>query len=458
MARETILIVDDSPAVRSLAERYLRDGGYQVIMAGDADEGLTLVRESRPDLILVDQVMPNMDGIALAREMKKISSLAETPIVLMGSSLESVSEDLALHGIVDSVSKPFDPHALLAVVENALIRSREPAPPRPAKVLSEQVSDPAEARRQRYAEVAEQIASRMVDALTSRLENLKDRAEEIERALVESLNPKALGALAEALRHIDPTGGIAAFGGDLDAVPLAEVMQMLSLQRQTGELEVVNDETEVSIFFREGAIDLAQAHGSPKEFLLGRYLIEDGTMTRQDLDLLLRNRTGGKLLGDQLVKLGYLSEEELRGALARQSSELLYEVLRWRTGRYLFRPQATRLEAQRARLGLRVSAILLEGFRRVDEWRVIEQVINNFDEILERNEEEIERLPEGSLTTDEEALLEEVDSRYTIREVVERGKMGSFKTCRILYQLISLKIVRKLPPPEAAPPMPTPGP
>ena len=443
MDAENILVVDDSPAVRALAERYLSEGGYRVLTAESGKIGLDLILESKPDLILVDQVMPVMDGIQFSTEAKKISGNSGTPIVLMGSSLDDVRDDLPKLGIVDSISKPFDPYALRAVVENALSRSRVPHNTPAEHLFRDRTGDISSERKKRLNEVSMQIAARMVDAILAKMPQMEQHADDIDNALVEALNPRALSVLAETLRDIDPTGGIAAFGGDLEAVPLSDVMQMLGMQGQTGELEMVNESVEVSVFFREGFIDMAQVHGGGREFLLGRFLVMEGCLTSQDLDLLLRSRSGGRLLGDQLVKLGYVTEEELRKALRRQTSELLYEVLRWRSGRYLFRPNSTKMEAQRASLGIQVSDVLLEGFRRVDEWRVIEGIINDFDTVVIRSEEAINQLPVGRLTHEEEDVLDIIDGESTIRELIEKTRMGSFRVCKILYQLISMKLVEK---------------
>jgi hypothetical protein len=206
---------------------------------------------------------------------------------------------------------------------------------------------------------------------------------------------------------------------------------------------VQRDSVEVSICFRDGVIDLAQSHGGPQEMLLGRYLLEEDLVSKQDLEMLLKNRTGKRLLGDQLVKLGYILPDDLQRALTRQTSELVYEVLRWRTGTFAFAKDARRPEADAAHLDLPVASILLEGFRRVDEWRLIEEHIDSFDMILVRDDEAIDRMGSGRLTREEALALDFVNGRNTVRDIAERTRMGSFEVSRVLYRLLQVGLIRK---------------
>ena len=94
--------------------------------------------------------------------------------------------------------------------------------------------------------------------------------------------------------------------------------------------------------------------------------------------------------------------------------------------------------------------MLLEGFRRVDEWRVIEREIATFDEVFVRNEIKIDELPRGTLTREELAVLDEIDGRRTVRDVVRRLRMGSFDVSRIFFRLRRARMIRPRLPPTAS--------
>src|SRR5207244_591986 len=124
------------------------------------------------------------------------------------------------------------------------------------------------------------------------------------------------------------------------------------------------------------------------------YLLEREALSKQDLDLFFQSRqTSSKLCGEQLVKLNYIRPEDLQHALARQTAERIYEVLRWRSGRFTFRAvEELGARAAHAALGLSVDEILMEGFRRIDEWHLIEREIDDFDLVFLRNEEALSHL------------------------------------------------------------------
>ena len=149
------------------------------------------------------------------------------------------------------------------------------------------------------------------------------------------------------------------------------------------------------------------------------------------------------LFGRDLVMRGLLSEAQLKRAMARQTAELTYETLRWSHGTFHFRRSKLLPEiAADAALGLNVDTLLLEGFRRVDEWRLIERDVRNFDLIFVRDEDRISRLPRGTLTRDEIAVLDALSGRNTVRDVIRTLRMGSFDVSKIIYRLVHTKLIR----------------
>jgi hypothetical protein len=168
-------------------------------------------------------------------------------------------------------------------------------------------------------------------------------------------------------------------------------------------------------------------------------------MTQQDLDGFLESRTpGSKMIGSQLVKLGYLSDSELKTALQRQTRELVYEVLRWNFGAFRFRrTRELPPSAVDAILALDIEGILMEGFRRVDEWHLIEREVDDFDMVFLRNEDAVAQMGRGRLTREELAVLELVNGKNTVKEIVRSSRMGSFEVSKMLYRLLSIKLIRR---------------
>ncbi len=464
MSGETILVIDDSPTIRKVVSRNLRRAGYTVEVARDGHEGLDVAQRVNPQLILLDFVMPRMNGFQFCQALRGIHNLSRVPIVLMSAKGDKIGAKFIQQvGAVDSITKPFSPEALLAVSSHVLSKYHDGAGEAGGllrvssfdleAVAAEDDEEPdteprwdqlsLEENRQ-AREVADQIAGRVADILTSTLPDLAPRGDQIEEALARRLTPKALEAISQIIAKLEPSAGKAAFAGHVAPVPLPEVIQLLELQSQTGCLEIRRDQFRVLVFFRDGHIDLAMARGGRSEFLLGRYMIEEEIIGRTELDLLLRNRgPDDGLLGQQLLKRGYLVEEDLLRVLERQTCELLYEVLRWGRGRYAFRLGVTSRESDMARLGLSTGSILLEGFRRVDEWRLIEREIEDFEVVFLRDEAAIDRFSREQLTHEERAVLDAIDGRSNVRDLVERTRMGSFLVSKLLYRLLSVKLIQK---------------
>jgi hypothetical protein len=165
---------------------------------------------------------------------------------------------------------------------------------------------------------------------------------------------------------------------------------------------------------------------------------------RTELELLLKQREAGNtLLGQLLVQRGYLAHEDLARVLERQSCELVYEALLWRRGRYTFRPGAASREADLAQLGLSAETILMEGFRRVDEWLLIEEKIEDFDVVFVRDDLAVERFGLDKLTHEERTVLDAVDGRRALREIVDLTQMGSFLVSKLLFRLLGVQLIRK---------------
>ncbi len=478
----SVLVIDDSPTILKVVQLVLTKAGFDVRTAPDGELGIELARERRPDLILLDFVMPRMNGYQVCRALAEEEPLRSVPVVLMSAKGDQVGERFVkVMGIVDYITKPFSPEAILAVVQHTIDKqdgSRLAAPDKEplipsaqldeedlieaAEAIVEAADQASAARREALEEVRATVASRVLQRFVDSADDEDERMalsdgetqERLRETIRSALEDSALEAILSAVRATSPelvSGPDAVLTGDLRVIPLAEVLQMLSIQHQGGILTVTRqgggkDAAKVDVFFRAGKIDLAAAAGVSEEFLLGRFIVENKLMTREDLELFLRSRGDAptKLFGAQLVKLGYVTEVELKQVIAQQTSELCYEILRWKSGRFAFR--ATKdlpPVALDASLGLAVDGLLMEGFRRVDEWHLIEREVDNFDTVFLRNEDALAQVGRAKLTREELAVLELVNGKHTVKEIIRQSKMGSFDVTKMLYRLLSIKLVRR---------------
>ena len=124
-AVEKLLIVDDNPINLSVVVEYLEETGYEVLVALDGEEALKRAVYSRPNLILLDVMMPGIDGFETCRRLKADPTTADIPVIFM-TALDDVPDKIAAFqaGGVDYISKPFQPEELLARVRTHLALRR----------------------------------------------------------------------------------------------------------------------------------------------------------------------------------------------------------------------------------------------------------------------------------------------------------------------------------------------
>ena len=117
---KTILVVDDEPSIAQIAGDYLRHGGFSVLTASNGVDALALARAQRPDLIVLDLGLPRMDGLEVARTLRREGNV---PIIMLTARIEEADRLAGLElGADDYMTKPFSPRELVARVRSVLRR------------------------------------------------------------------------------------------------------------------------------------------------------------------------------------------------------------------------------------------------------------------------------------------------------------------------------------------------
>ncbi len=116
-----ILVVDDEPKIVEICHDYLKASGFDVLSAGDGMKGLALARREKPDLIILDLMLPGMDGLDVCRALRRES---EVPIIMLTARVEETDKLIGIElGADDYITKPFSPRELVARVRMVLRRS-----------------------------------------------------------------------------------------------------------------------------------------------------------------------------------------------------------------------------------------------------------------------------------------------------------------------------------------------
>ncbi len=132
-----ILVVDDEPDILNLLDYNLKKAGFKVLSAKDGPEAIDTARLRKPDLILLDIMLPDMEGTEVLKRLKTYEATRHIPVIMLTAKGEEVDKIVGFElGAEDYITKPFSPRELILRVRAVLKRASEPAEPQGGKTLS----------------------------------------------------------------------------------------------------------------------------------------------------------------------------------------------------------------------------------------------------------------------------------------------------------------------------------
>ncbi len=252
-----------------------------------------------------------------------------------------------------------------------------------------------------------------------------------------------------------------ALEGSFKDFGLAEIFQLIGLQKKTGVLTVKGgDESQVvTVSFEKGMVAFADEYQRGEKERLGNLLLRSNLVSAEDLERAIQTQKETlQRLGHVLVQMKFISQNDLSQALQSQVKETVYRLFRLKEGSFLFSTEAVTYDKETYK-PIAAEFLLMEGVRMIDEWPIIEKKIPSFDIVYEKDPGHEERaagqggLPgeEGrpDLKPKEETILNLVDGMRTVQEIIDVGKQGEFESCKNLYSLLSVGLIR--PTEEAVP-------
>ena len=127
--KETILIVEDEKDIVKMLEYNLKKEGYKVLVADDGEEAIEDANAKHPDLILLDLMLPGLDGLEVCKELKKERKTKSIPVIMLTAKAQESDKVVGLElGADDYVTKPFSPRELIARIKAVLRRGKEDLP------------------------------------------------------------------------------------------------------------------------------------------------------------------------------------------------------------------------------------------------------------------------------------------------------------------------------------------
>jgi len=129
VASHKILVIDDSRVIRMRVRDMLPEGNFEVVEAKDGVEGMEAIRNQKPNLIMLDFLLPRMSGWEVFQEIQKQSELQHIPLVLMSGRKEEVTEKITEpFEYFEFIQKPFEQRQLIGAIKSAMVKARKPRP------------------------------------------------------------------------------------------------------------------------------------------------------------------------------------------------------------------------------------------------------------------------------------------------------------------------------------------
>ena len=125
MRNQKILVVDDDKSIINIVQAYLEQAGYGVLTASNGSMAMNLLHREKPDLLILDLMLPDRDGLDVTRSIRQDKRLATTPIIMLTARVEDSDKIVGLElGADDYITKPFNPRELVARVRSSLRRTQ----------------------------------------------------------------------------------------------------------------------------------------------------------------------------------------------------------------------------------------------------------------------------------------------------------------------------------------------
>ncbi len=434
MAGEKILSIDDSPTVQRLIDMILSSQGFQVILASDGEEGIAKAKAEKPAVILVDFVMPKMNGFQVCKTLKEDPDFQDTPIILVTSKGDKVGTKFVdVLGIAEYFTKPFQPDELIAKIREVIGKQGGAAAPAPAPAAPPRAAAP------QAAAPAPRPAPAPAGAPAAGIESVVREA--VERALEEFARNTLPEIVRREIAKTLPANN-AGIKGNLASFRIIELLQMLSLQRQTGRLAITRGSDGGEICFKDGEVVFASTScGNGRSSLDGLLRTSCKLKDDQLARVLTMAEKTKEPIDTVLVREKLIDSKSFADCLRTHTEREVYKIMSWREGSFFFEKAAP--PAFASALRLKVEDLLLEGARRADEWVLIQQKIPNFTVVFEPLIGNAEELTRRGLSEMDVKIFTLVDGKRTIQDILDASCLGEFEVAKSLFILLSVNLIRR---------------
>jgi hypothetical protein len=228
-----------------------------------------------------------------------------------------------------------------------------------------------------------------------------------------------------------------ALQGNLEDFSLVEILQLIAIQRKSGVLKLTSDSSSVVLFFEKGNIVSLTDRRTKKTDPLLQFLLDAGKLSTEQVGQIRAiGSQSKKELCEIIVNGGFMNANDLAEAIQRHATELLPELMAWKTGSYLFSGDEKSVSKLFLKVPMRTEALLMESVRRIDESARMKQLYSP-SLILRATQV----APPRELEDDEKRVLDLVDGKRPVSEIVVKSRLGEFNTYELLDRLVEAGLV-----------------
>ncbi len=416
---KTILLVEDDKAVQRMLQEILEQEGFDVVAEKDGEWALRSF-ESRPiDLVILDILIPVMNGFQVAEKIRKLPEGADVPILMISGIYRGVNhreEAMRRYGAIGYLDKPIEPDELLQLLRDS-------------------------------------FAAEYPSAVAARAER-----EAIDRRAPEpyaSRDSHAESAEVEQRSH--EFAGVARRGRLADK-PFPELLADLYREKADGALLVRRDKLKKIIYFRNGYPTFIKSNLLNE--CLGKVMVREKMITEEDCEeSIQRMKRSQRQQGTVLIEMGCISPHNLQYALELQLQVKLDELFGWEQGEYQYNPKAS-APPTTVSLDNSTAALIHEGVREQYDLKRLQRLLDDaLDRYVVPHPDPLFRFQDMELDDAEEKFVNRLDGSMTLRQILELG-LSREKTYQLIYALACAGMIafEDEPRQEACSPEPEPAP
>ena len=471
-----ILAIDDSLTIRKLVDMILRAAGHEVLLAEKGAVGLSLAKEHKPDLILLDYVLPDLRSTDICKQLLDDPATANIPILLISTNGAAIRQLYAdSRNVRDYLTKPFQAKVLQSVVEHLLSKraastaddtsdivaapTEGTAAPIPASTPSASApvapTGPARFSPGAASAMASDGHAQLRALLNSRFRNIAKMIPDLERRRgtlsAETFylpfllrNELVSEIVAEVSRtQISADNARPLIAGTHEWMGIDTTFFHLGRNTATGIFSFKLATETVEVTLAKGRVIMVGSN-NPRAYCAGADYNFRTVPAPAIANAVAAQQREGTPFFVTLCRLGILRDPATVTALLRsQGARAVHRAMKTAGTYYSFVPRETLSElARQFTLNLDVHQFVLEALRQVDDWLEIESTTGSVTTVFVLDPAASPLVAKLAFTTEESAVLGNVNGQRTLQDIATATGLEIFGTSAAVYRLLKLNILR----------------